>query len=228
MSEGLNRTLGELRKALRVRMGFVHQGPASENNRDLLNSFLQEAHTYVAKVGGLPLRRKRATITTSPGSSLYDWHNRQEDKPIEPAQVRSISVKRGNAYSPLVHGIAQPSGTQGTPSHYDTLMNQLEVWPIPDARYELIIEYSAPLGRFERDDDRPCVPDELILLYALAVAKAHYHHSDAQVPGQAFEKLLAHYKSGQHGQRRYFVQNTDSVFPVQVIKTARGYTLLES
>ena len=41
------RTLGELLAELKARLGFVAQGPASNNNNPLMISFLQEAHEYV-------------------------------------------------------------------------------------------------------------------------------------------------------------------------------------
>lgn len=42
-----HRTLGELLAELKARLGFVAQGPASNNNNPVMISFLQEAHDYV-------------------------------------------------------------------------------------------------------------------------------------------------------------------------------------
>lgn len=69
------RTLGELLAELKARLGFVAQGPASNNNNPVMISFLQEAHDYVYdQLNPIPMRKK-TVITLEQGSFLYDWHN---------------------------------------------------------------------------------------------------------------------------------------------------------
>ena len=229
MIEDRNKTLGELRRRLRARLGFVAQGPAAENNRDVLNDILQEAHEFIAGEVESSALRTKCALRLSHGSWLYDWHNDVEDEDIDPGQVLSMWVVVGDTRrDPLVQGITERHREQvdlrDWPTRYDTLAGQLELWPIPGEACDLIIEYTAPIARFEQDQDRPSVPWRLLFQYALSVAKAHYRHSDAQVAGQTFERMLSKHKAQQHENRRYFATSPAPREP-QVVKTADGFGL---
>lgn len=225
-----NKTLGQLRRDLRARLGFAVQGPAAENNRDVLNNILQEAHEYIAEEVDAAVMRKKCTIRMQAGSYLYDWHNDAEDENIDPSRVLSVWVVVGETCrDPMSQGISERQREQSDlrdyPTRYDTLNGQMEVWPIPGGPYDVIIEYTAPLPRFEQDQDRPGVPSRLLFQYALSVAKAHYRHPDAQVAGQTFNRMLARYKSGQHENRRYVVGSEADSSP-HVVRTADGNYVL--
>lgn len=220
------RTLGDLRRRLRARLGFAIQGPAAENNRDVLNDFLLEAHEYIQELVGVSTLRKKCAIKTSAGSYLYDWHNDDEDEDIDPSKVLSVWVVRGGSWrEQLVQGISERNrelvDMRDVPERYDTLNGQIELWPTPGGQYDVIVEYTASPGRFEQDADRPTVPGRLVFLYALAQAKAHYRHPDAAVAGEAFKTLMGKFKSDQHENRRYVVGGTTESQP-QVVQNADG------
>lgn len=205
------RTLGELRTELKARLGFVAQGPSSNNNNAVLNSFLQEGHDYLyAELQPGPARKK-TTITLNTGSYLYDWHNDAEDEDIDPGTVAAVwIVPAGDERYQLAQGITEAHRAETSrahPTRYDTLNGQIELWPVPDQNYDLIIEYTAPRPAFTADAHRPGVPDRLVLLYAIANAKAHYRHPDAQAAGTTFANLLRIEKGKQHENRRYVVNN---------------------
>lgn len=224
------KTLGELRRRLRARLGFAVQGPAADNNRDVLNDFLLEGHEYIQSLVEVSVLRKKCVIKTSAGSYLYDWHNDDEDEDIDPSNVLSVWVQIGDTCrDPLIQGITERQrelkDMRDYPTRYDTLNGQIELWPIPGGQYDVIVEYTASPGRFEQDADRPNVPGRLVFLYALAQAKAHYRHPDAAVAGEAFKAMLARFKSAQHENRRYIV-GTESPPQPQVVRNADGsYTL---
>lgn len=202
------RTLGEMRTELKARLGFVAQGPASNNNNPVMTSFLQEAHDYVYEELKPSPARKKTTVTLEAGSILYDWHNDIEDEPIEPGMVKSVWIVGGDVREKLWQGISESDRSltsRSQPTKYDTINGQCEVWPTPDRPYGLVIEYIAPKPRFSQDGDRPIVPDRLVFLYALAQGKAHYRHPDAQAAGATFANLLKLEKAKQHENRRYIV-----------------------
>ncbi|MNU87055.1 hypothetical protein D3C71_768320 [compost metagenome] len=224
------KTLGELRRRLRARLGFAVQGPAADNNRDVLNDFLLEAHEFILSQVGVSVMRKKCVIKTSAGSWRYDWHNDDEDEDIDPSRVLSVWVEVGDTCrDPLIQGITERQREQKDlrdyPTRYDTLNGQMEVWPIPGGAYNVIIEYTQSQGRFEQDADRPSVPGRLVFLYALSNAKAHYRHPDAQVSGQTFNQMLAKFKSDQHENRRYIAGGTSEAGPA-VARTADGSFVL--
>lgn len=226
-----NRTLGELMTELRARLGFVAQGSASKSNDATIKSFLQEAHEYVFGDLEPPAMRKKATIKLEAGSFLYDWHNDVEDEPISPGRVLSVWVKVGDQIRErLSQGITETdrsfASLNGQPTKYDHLNGQIELHPVPDAAYDLILEYTADRGRFDRASDRTSVPDRLVFLYALANAKAHYRHLDAQAAATAFQNMLAKEKFRQKENKRFFMQGETTRGQAQVARTANGgYTL---
>ncbi len=202
------RTLGELLAELKARLGFVSQGPASNNNNPVLISFLQEAHEYIYNQLNPTAMRKKTVITLEPGSYRYDWHNDDEDEDIDPALVESVWVIDNGNRTRLYQGITErerEDESRSLPVQYDTLNGQIELWPIPDRAYGLLVEYVASRPRFARSADRPGVPDRLVILYAIANAKAHYRHPDSQSVAALFSAELRRAKIKQHESRRYFI-----------------------
>lgn len=203
------RTFGELRTELKARLGFVAQGPSSNNNNAVLNSFLQEGHDYLYEELQPSPARKKTTITLSQGSYLYDWHNDLDDEDIDPGHVAAVwIIVSGDQRYKLSQGITEYDRSLTSRSHptqYDTLNGQMELYPVPDQTYSLIVEYTAPKPAFTADSHKPGVPDRLVLLYAIANAKAHYRHPDAQAAGTTFANMLRQEKVKQHENRRYIV-----------------------
>ncbi len=202
------RTLGELLAELKARLGFVAQGPASSNNNPVMISFLQEAHEYVYDQLNPTPMRKKTVISLEQGSTLYDWHNDEEDENIDPGLVKSLWIIDGKERFPLSQGISETcreDETRSMPVRYDTLNGQIELWPVPDKAYGLLVEYIASRPRFVQSSDRPGVSDRLVLLYALVSAKSHFRHPDAQSVAALFASQLRRERVKQHENRRYFL-----------------------
>ena len=223
-----NKTMGELMGDLRVRLGFMAQGSASKNNDAIMKSFLQEGHDFIYSELEPPARRKKTTIRLQANSYLYDWHNDAEDEPINPGRaiglwlVESPSIRRQ-----LTQGITEQdrafSEERQQPEKYDTLNGQIELYPVPDREYDLVVEYIAEQPRFDRASDRPGVPDRLVFLYALAKAKAHYRHPDAGAQAGSLDTMLRREKERQHENRRYFAGGVAAADDRgQVVRTADG------
>jgi hypothetical protein len=222
------RTLGELLTELKARLSFVAQGPASNNNNPVLMSFLQEGHDYLYEKLKPSPARKKTKIMTEAGSILYDWHNDIEDEYIDPGNVKSVWVHLSDLQRiQMVQGISETDRSQIArmyPTRYDTLNGQMEIWPTPDIAYPILVEYLAPKPRFAQPADRPGVPDRLILLYAIANAKAHYRHPDATAAGTTFTNMLALEESKQHENKRYVVGGASTV-EQQVYSSGSGYKM---
>lgn len=229
--EARNRTLGELMTELRARLGFMTQGPAASANEQIVKSLLQEAHDYVYSELQPPVMRKKTTLPIVADSYLYDWHDDIEGEDIDPANVVSMWLKVSDTIrEPLTQGITEADRAFSTmrqrPQKYDTLNGQIELWPVPERGYDIIIERIAGKARFTQHSDRPSVPDRLVFLYALATAKAHYRHPDAQAPAKAFEVMLGKEKARQKENHRYFASPSTPKREPQVARTTNGgYTL---
>jgi hypothetical protein len=131
-----------------------------------------------------------------------------KDTAYESGDRRGVEARPDDNWTALHQGITQADRAdvaRGQPVKYDTLNGQMELHPIPDTSYRLLVEYIGSIPRFMRDSDRPGVPDRLILLYALAVAKAHYGKPDAQAALSTFNRLLSLEKMKLLENRRFFV-----------------------
>lgn len=206
-----NRTLGELLVELKARLGFQTQGASTMLADPLFISFLQEAHDYVFEALGAPLSRKRTIVKLSPGSKVYDFHNDEEDEPIDPHGIESIHIyDTDNSQYTLKQGITEQMRaddvSRSSPERYDLMNGQIELWPTPDREYPMVIIYEQGASRFTQESDRASVPDRLVLLYAIASAKAHYNHKDAQTAGNIFQKYLRIEKQKQHDNMTYSVK----------------------
>lgn len=234
MSTGLEsreKTLGELMTELRARLGFVAQGSASKNNDLVIKSFLQEAHEFVFDELEPPSQRIKTVIKLQAGSYLYDYYNDLDDEPIDPSRVMSIWIKVGDTIrEPMRQGITENDrafeSLREQPQKYDNLGGQIELWPIPDREYDMIVEYTREKARFDRFSDRPSVPSRLVFLYALATAKAHFRHPDASAAAASFDRAMQKKKSRDKENRRYFANTNATRGDAQVVRTANGgYTL---
>lgn len=220
-------TLGSMMTELKARLGFVTQGASSKLIDPLLKSFLQEGHEYVYEQLGAPLLKKRTTIMLQKGSKLYDCHNDIEDENFEPAMIESICVyDTETSFNELRQGITElmrcDDITPTVPERYDTLDGQIELWPTPDDAYRMVVIYRSGLTRFTQPADHACVPSRLVFLYALASAKAHYQHPDAQTAGNIFQQALRIERQKQHENKRYSALAVRPRARTQVRRTSDG------
>lgn len=220
-------TLGSMMTELKARLGFVTQGASSKLIDPLLKSFLQEGHEYVYEQLGAPLLKKRTTIMLQKGSKLYDCHNDIEDENFEPAMIESICVyDTETSFNELRQGITELMRcgdiTPTVPERYDILDGQIELWPTPDDAYRMVVIYRPGLTRFTQPADHACVPSRLVFLYALASAKAHYQHPDAQTAGNIFQQALRIERQKQHENKRYSTLANRPRARTQVRRTSDG------
>lgn len=115
-------------------------------------------------------------------------------------------------YHAVVGGVASNTATVYVTVNAPCDGPLLEVWPPPDQVYPLRIRAYAvqkPFGytvapATEPDDNAMTSCDSrLVFLLALAKAKAHYEHPDANVYANQFNAMLDCLRAGDHGTRRY-------------------------
>ena len=73
------------------------------------------------------------------------------------------------------------------------------MWPEPDAVYTLRRYYVASPERFTQDNDRASIDDGMILLHAIANAKAHYKQADAASYGTQLQAMMRQIKAKNRG-----------------------------
>lgn len=197
MALPLKRTLGALRSELQTRLGFGMSGQAGIVNSPIMDSFLRSAqeqlywqyewrelHAFEERLTGVDQR-------------LYDY---PEGCNVE--RILNVSIWDGGGWVELVEGISihdRSTDILDRPLKYDRF-EQMEVWPVPRAQFRMRREYVKALAPFAESNDRTSLPSELVFLFALVNAKAHYKQSDADRYEKQLDGLLARLKAKHRGQ----------------------------
>jgi hypothetical protein len=216
-------TLGELRQRLMVRLGFPNQAANPPPGMAvLMNDFLISAQRYLYR-RYLQLRTKRKfRWKINPGQRFYSLKDSDQDTlrsndagvpnpvmdPSRRIEWAGIQDSR-NVWYPLIQGIPPQLYTMITkpwrPARYE-LRGCIEVYPMPDQTYFLWMEAHFGLLPFAAVSNLTTIDSELVFLFALANAKAHYGQPDANniaAEADAYRKELiasthqtAHYIPG--------------------------------
>lgn len=212
MSVPVKPTLAELTHRLAVRTGFAGQGGASSVQRPILQDFIKSAQRQLVEhlqSAGTYRVNDDDPGTCTTGMVLFDVPDDCDPERIE--EIRPLTLEGDAAYPALKHGIGavrRAIDSPAVPTRYEIRIGtsskpQIELWPEPDADYPLRLEYYIRIGRFEDDGDRLTIPEEIVFLHALAVAKAHYNQKGAEALAAQMNSLLAKYRAKQHKGRRY-------------------------
>lgn len=202
------KTLGELRSNLAVRLGFGAAG-SSGVNAPILDMFLQNAQDQLYAQFDWRHLVKYDEKVTETGSFLYDWAT-----DCNQDRILDIAIHDGSRFVPMKEGISwamRSDDSQTIPMRYERFQ-QMEIWPIPDAAYTMRRYYVQSLGRFTQDNDRASLDDDLIFLHALANAKAHYRHPDAQTYSSQLTAMMDKLKERSRGKHVHRRDDPDDVY----------------
>lgn len=209
------RTLAQMRTDLLALLGYA---AVSANPPPGMNLFL---NTQLRLAHDLLFRRFPAIRTTrwftwplTAGERFYDLDANAEQtdpttpctKQLDPYSLEWVGVEQDNGRYRLRNGV--PSGAlsydlQGWPTHYE-VRQCIELWPAPEATEgTLLVKGRFKATQFTGDADTPGVPDDMVFLLALANAKAHYRHPDANNYVQQMETLLDNLVAGTHATAAY-------------------------
>lgn len=172
------RTLGELRADLLARCGMAAQGSAG-TSQVLMNSFLRNGQQQIYWAQDWKHLTWYEDKTLGAGQNLIDYPTTcARDR-----RVLRIETVFGGQWRRVPEGIRTEDWsnmeTRGYPIRVDKL-EQLLFYPKADQIYTVRVWHVRDLARFTQDADRATVDDELVFLHALANAKSHYRHPDAQ------------------------------------------------
>ena len=183
MSLPTKRSLGDMRQELRDRLGFAATGSQAGPNTSIMNSFLRNGQVQLYWQFDWPqLKKVDKTTTTNQGQVFYDWPD-----DIDPDRLVNVAVEDTSSATPniwsLMEGIDWKHDNYATPQDKPSRFerrDQLEIWPEPESNnYKIWIEYVKRLNAFTIDTDKATLDEDMVLLHALAVTKAHYSHKDA-------------------------------------------------
>lgn len=205
-------TYAQLRRRLLVRLGYAAQADNPPPGMvDLLNDFLIGAQRQ-QYLKYKELRTERFfTWTMVPGIRFYDIGDNDETctKRLNSLRITWAGISDLNEFwIPMVAGIPPEYYTSvnlpGLPARYD-VRQCIEVFPAPDRAYKLRFkgQFKLPSAADFVDTDQTAIDSEIVFLYALANAKAHYGQADANNIAQEAKDYLGLVNSGTHLTKRY-------------------------
>lgn len=212
--------LGQLRARLMVRLGYAGQvDNPPPGMAALLNDFLQSSQRLLYMKYTELHTERFFTWTMEPGVRFYDLPDNDESctKRLNALKITYAGVEDTNgAWLPLAAGIPPVLYTMmptsdSIPQRYE-IRQCIEVFPPPDEAYKLRIKGHYKLGTFAVDADQTTIDSELVFLWALATAKAHYGHPDANNIAAMANDYLGRLVAGKHLTKRY-VPGTTPVVP---------------
>lgn len=127
-------------------------------------------------------------------------------KQLDPYSIHEVFYERDTQRTCLRNGLpsSELARTQtGWPTHYE-IRQCLEIWPAPDATEGYLrVKARFKATAFDADGDIPGVPDDMVLLLALAACKRHYNKPDANDYITQMEVLMSDLTAGTHMTRKY-------------------------
>lgn len=207
MALPLQRTLLGLRADIQVRLGFGMAGQSGVVNAPLIDSMLRSAQEQLYVQFDWAHLRSVQLRTTGQNQQFYDY---PADCNVE--RITGIYLTWGGQMHELSEGIDyRDRSTQAAaiPQKYER-RDQIELWPVPQALYDLRIEYVKTLGAFTANSDRASLPSEIVYLHALANAKKHYRQPDADTYASQLDAVLARLKMRHRGQTVYGRRTADN------------------
>lgn len=206
-----NRTLADLRADLSGRLGYAAQASnLPPGMATLLNSFLQQAQRVLYYQYDCLRTERFFTWPFVNGTKFYDLDANTDTcmRKFDPRKISWVGVERDTLWYPLVEGIRPEyytfnNSNPGWPLRYE-IRQCIEVWPIPGSGAgQLWVKGRFGLDAFAADGDKTTIDSELVFLWALAHAKAHYKQPDAKIYEDQLNRMLADLVAGAHGTRKY-------------------------
>jgi hypothetical protein len=191
------RTLAELRSEILSRLGMGAMGASGGSNGTLIDSFLRNGQSQLYRMQDWKHLIDYEDKTLGEEQNLLDYPTvgvlaggtAARDK-----RILKVQTVYNGQWRDLDEGIRTSDwdtmDTLSYPVKFDRYA-QLLFYPKADQTYTVRIWFVADLGEFTESDDRASLDDEMILLHALATAKAHYRQPDAQTYQGQLNTLLA-------------------------------------
>lgn len=181
-------TLGDLRGELLARLGMAAQGSGG-TSQTLLNSFLRNGQHQLYWAQDWKHLTWYADKPLGVGQNLVDFPTACE----RDRRILKVETVQGGQWIKLLEGIRTEDWSlmdaASFPIRFERFAQAL-IYPKADSIYTVRFWYVSDLGRFTQDSDVATMDDQMILLHALANAKAHYRHPDAaQYQGQLADLL---------------------------------------
>ncbi|APW37162.1 hypothetical protein RD110_08085 [Rhodoferax koreense] len=210
------RTLETLRTTLLARLGMAGMGASGGANLALIDSFLANGQAQLYRMQDWKHLIAYEDKTLGEQQNEIDY----PDACARDQRVLRVETKYSGQWLQLREGITttmwSTMETLSSPVRYERYA-QILIYPRANQQYTIRIWYVADLGRFSEAGDACTLEDEMVLLHALANAKAHYRQPDAPTYQGQLNTLLASIRGQSFGSNGVYRRDT---MPPQLRKPA--------
>ena len=206
----MNRTLGEIRSDLQIRLGFGAAGQAGVVNAPIVDSFIKSADEQLYWQCDWRHLIDTQERLTGIDQAMYDYPQN-----ANPSRILQVAVSVSGIWRELEPGIElyhRSRDFRDTPYRFDAT-SQIELWPVPNSQIPFRIEYVKAYQHMVRDNDRPMCDSQMVFLQALVNAKLHYRQPDGQVYVDQMRALLDLTKQKQRRRDSFKRGRRDAVLP---------------
>jgi len=219
-------TLANLRRRLIIDLGFATQAASPPPGMALYaNNMLYGVQKWLYRKYQALNTRRFFRWKLIPNQRFYSLRDNDDGvtanngtrfrmDPLKTIEWAGIQDTR-NVWYPLIEGIPPQLYTMickpWRPARY-TIRTGIEVYPMPDQTYWLWLKGNFGLMAFAADSDITTLDSELVYLYALARAKAHYGHPDANNIAAQANSYRGELVAGTH-KTAHYVPGTIAVPP---------------
>ncbi len=184
------RTLDGLRAELLARLSMGGMGASGGANQVIFDSFLRNGQYQLYRLQDWRFLVWYEDKTIGVDQNVIDY----PEACARDQRILKIETVYGGQWRKLTEGITtemwNTMDVQSFPSNYERY-EQILIYPKANQVYTIRVWYVKDLGRFTENGDRATLDDEMILLHALANAKAHYRHPDAATYQGQLNTLVA-------------------------------------
>jgi len=208
-----------LQQAERMMSDYVRQSPAGI--RETISDFLREAQRFLYEKVASFRQSRFFEWELQEGVRFYDFHENADEchRKFVPELVEGVYVthvpcphERWQELRSGIDPILYNGGIRNSwPQRYE-FRQCIEVFPAPDDRGGYLrIKAKSDLEPFEEDGHVTTIDADVVLLLALANAKAHFNQPDAQKYDQLAQSRIGDIIAGSHHTNRYVP--VDGVLP---------------
>jgi hypothetical protein len=192
-----SRTLAELRSEILSRLGMGAMGASGGSNGTLIDSFLRNGQAQLYRMQDWKHLIDYEDKTLGEEQNLLDYPTdgvMSGGTAARDKRILRVETEYNGQWRVMTEGIRTSDwdtmDTLSYPAKFERYA-QILVYPKADQTYTVRIWFVADLDAFTEEDDRASLDDEMILLHALANAKAHYRQPDAPTYQGQLNTLLA-------------------------------------
>jgi hypothetical protein len=214
------RTLEALRTELLARLGMGGMGASGGANLTSIDSFLRNGQAQLYRMQEWRHLTDYQDKTLGQAQNLIDYPTAgvMTGKGCARDQrILKVETIYSGQYLQLQEGITtdmwSTMETQAQPIRYDRYAQML-IYPKANQVYTVRVWFVADLDPFTEDDHTATLDDEMILLHALANAKAHYRQPDAPTYQGQLNTLLASLRGQSFGENGVY-RRGDSPAPMR-------------